>query len=244
MADSAVKIPFTEASAPSTPATGKVVIYAKTDGLLYSKDDAGTETLVSGGAGGGSVATDAIWDAAGDLAVGSGANTAAKLAIGTSGFVLTSNGTTAAWATPVAAGTIIGIDIETGGDQSIVSATLADLPTNIAVTFTVPASGKVIVRLAATAGATTAPTAGAYQSWGIRESTSIIAGGVGDSIAVRQPTAAAETMQSCVKEFYFTGLTPGASLTYKWAAANSVGTGSTFKASTNSPAIMTVIAAP
>jgi len=97
MADSAVKIPFTEAAAPSTPATGKVVIYAKTDGLLYSKDDAGTETLVSGGAGGGSVATDAIWDAAGDLAVGSGANTAARLAIGAAGLALVSNGTTAAW---------------------------------------------------------------------------------------------------------------------------------------------------
>jgi hypothetical protein len=42
-----------EAAAPGTPATGKVELYAKTDGLLYSKDDAGTETLVSGGAGGG-----------------------------------------------------------------------------------------------------------------------------------------------------------------------------------------------
>jgi hypothetical protein len=44
---------FTEAAAPATPATGKVILYAKVDGLLYSKDDAGTETLVSGGAGGG-----------------------------------------------------------------------------------------------------------------------------------------------------------------------------------------------
>jgi hypothetical protein len=88
MASEAVKIPFTEAAAPSTPAAGTVVIYAKTDGLLYSKDDAGSETLVSGGAGGGSVATDAIWDAAGDLAVGSGANTAAKLALGNAGALL------------------------------------------------------------------------------------------------------------------------------------------------------------
>jgi hypothetical protein len=46
---------FDEVAAPSTPASGKVVLYAKTDGLLYSKDDAGTETLVSGGAGGGSI---------------------------------------------------------------------------------------------------------------------------------------------------------------------------------------------
>lgn len=41
------------ASAPGTPASGTVILYAKQDGLLYSKDDAGTETLVSGGAGGG-----------------------------------------------------------------------------------------------------------------------------------------------------------------------------------------------
>ena len=32
-------------------------LYAKTDGLLYSKDDAGTETLVSGGAGSGGIAS-------------------------------------------------------------------------------------------------------------------------------------------------------------------------------------------
>jgi len=37
---------------------------------------------------GGSVATDAIWDAKGDLAVGTGANTAAKLTVGTNGMQL------------------------------------------------------------------------------------------------------------------------------------------------------------
>ncbi len=47
------KLILGEAAAPSTPATGDVSLYAKTDGLLYSKDDAGAETLVSGGAGGG-----------------------------------------------------------------------------------------------------------------------------------------------------------------------------------------------
>lgn len=36
-----------ESAAPSTPASGKVAIYAKTDGLVYGKDDAGTETLIS-----------------------------------------------------------------------------------------------------------------------------------------------------------------------------------------------------
>lgn len=39
------------ASAMGTPAAGNVALYAKADGLLYSKDDAGAEVLVSGGAG-------------------------------------------------------------------------------------------------------------------------------------------------------------------------------------------------
>lgn len=47
------KVILGEAAAPATPSAGEVKLYAKTDGLLYSKDDAGTETLVSGGAGGG-----------------------------------------------------------------------------------------------------------------------------------------------------------------------------------------------
>jgi hypothetical protein len=43
---------YAEGSAPSTPAAGLVETYAKTDGLLYSKDDAGLETLMSAGADG------------------------------------------------------------------------------------------------------------------------------------------------------------------------------------------------
>jgi hypothetical protein len=39
---------FSEAAAPATPATGKVALYAKTDGRVYSKDDAGTETSFVG----------------------------------------------------------------------------------------------------------------------------------------------------------------------------------------------------
>ena len=37
------------------------------------------------------VASDTLWDAKGDLAVGTGANTAAKLAVGTNGYVLTAD---------------------------------------------------------------------------------------------------------------------------------------------------------
>lgn len=42
---------FDEGAAASTPAAAKVTVYAKSDGLMYSKDDAGVETLMSGGAG-------------------------------------------------------------------------------------------------------------------------------------------------------------------------------------------------
>jgi hypothetical protein len=51
MATSAARIDFDEGSAPASPDTGQVRLYAKSDGLLYSKDDAGAETLVSSGAG-------------------------------------------------------------------------------------------------------------------------------------------------------------------------------------------------
>lgn len=40
-----------------------------------------------------SVSTDSLWDAKGDLAVGTGANTASKLAVGTNGYVLTADST-------------------------------------------------------------------------------------------------------------------------------------------------------
>lgn len=90
------KLLLDEGAAPSTPAATNVAIYAKSDGLIYSKDDAGAETLMSSGASG-AVATDTIWDAAGDLAVGSGANTAARLAIGAAGGALSRVNGAVAW---------------------------------------------------------------------------------------------------------------------------------------------------
>lgn len=65
---------------------------------LYGCTATNTWTLLGdGGGGGGAVATDAIWDAAGDLAVGSGANTAVRLAKGNDGDVLTISGGSVAW---------------------------------------------------------------------------------------------------------------------------------------------------
>ena len=45
---------ISEGGSTATPAAGRVTVYAKADGLLYSKDDAGSESLVSGAGGGSS----------------------------------------------------------------------------------------------------------------------------------------------------------------------------------------------
>ena len=89
------------------------------DRILFWDDSAGIYTYLTAGSGltitgttmtsaggSGDVATDVIWDAAGDLAVGTGANTAAKLSIGTALQVLRTNaGATALeWSTPAGGG--------------------------------------------------------------------------------------------------------------------------------------------
>ncbi|MGH7178748.1 MAG: hypothetical protein ACREJC_15325, partial [Tepidisphaeraceae bacterium] len=53
---------FKEITAPPTPASANVNVYAKSDGKLYSKDDAGVETLMSGGSGGGASEFESILD--------------------------------------------------------------------------------------------------------------------------------------------------------------------------------------
>lgn len=56
---------------------------------LYGCTASNTWTLLGDGVGAAAVATDTIWDAAGDLVYGTGANTAVRLAPGTTGQVLT-----------------------------------------------------------------------------------------------------------------------------------------------------------
>ncbi len=93
-----------QGSAPSTPASGYSSIFAKADGL-YIVDDAGG---VTGPFKAVTLGSDTLWDAKGDLVVGSGANTATKLTVGSNGKVLTANsGATEGveWATPLTVAT-------------------------------------------------------------------------------------------------------------------------------------------
>jgi len=84
----------------TNPAADYRRLFLGEDGQLHVRDSAGTVTAI----GAGSVATDAIWDAAGDLAVGSGANTAAALTKGSDNDVLTISASThvPVWAAPAA----------------------------------------------------------------------------------------------------------------------------------------------
>ena len=123
------------------------------DGLLHVKDSAGTVTDPF--TGGGSVATDAIWDAKGDLAAATGANTAQKLTVGgTNGMSLRvdSAATTGLrWANQ-------GFDFQhyTGGDIALTSTSMAaeSGPTHLVVAAA--ASDLLMVSVSCTAVTTTA----------------------------------------------------------------------------------------
>jgi hypothetical protein len=86
---------FAEGAAPGTPASAVSRLYVKSDGLFYSKDDAGVETLVSSSAGLSDPMT-----TRGDIIVRNASNVTARLGRGSASQVLTSDGTDVAWATP------------------------------------------------------------------------------------------------------------------------------------------------
>lgn len=91
----------THAARPAASAVGSGGLYSCTDHSLVYQTDGANWTTWASLAGTGSVATDAIWDAAGDLAVGTGANTAARVGIGASnGMILQRSAGAVAWGYP------------------------------------------------------------------------------------------------------------------------------------------------
>jgi len=92
---------FEEHVDPANPAAGHQRMFIDTDHVLKIRDSAGTVTPFASSAG--AVATDAIFDTKGDLPVGTGADTASKLAAGANGLVLTAasgEATGLQWAVP------------------------------------------------------------------------------------------------------------------------------------------------
>ncbi|MGI8685131.1 MAG: hypothetical protein ACR2MO_08615 [Acidimicrobiales bacterium] len=125
---------------------------------------------------------------------------------------------------------------------STVSATLVDVDAaNLAVTFTPPPSGVVLVELNALASVT-GGISDTYLGWGLRVGAAEVAR---SHARVLGPLAAQTRMPYLVK---FTGLVPAVAVTWKWAHRREAGTGTVFhltggEASTSvGPAVMTVYA--
>src|SRR3990167_4186198 len=98
------EVKFSEGAAASTPSAAQVTLYAKADGLLYSKDDAGTETLVSGGSSSNhallsATHSDTVANAVtrGSLVYANATPAWDELVIGAANRVLGSDGTDVAW---------------------------------------------------------------------------------------------------------------------------------------------------
>lgn len=130
-----------DALAPTTT-KGDLIVHNGTDNVRVAVGGTNGHVLTvdSGEAAGvkwaaaaaaGDVATDAIWDAKGDLAVGTGANTAAKLAVGTNGHVLTADsaeatGTKWAAVTASAGGSDTQLQRNTSGSLGGISGATSD----------------------------------------------------------------------------------------------------------------------
>jgi hypothetical protein len=191
-----------------------------THSLVYKSNFAGNSWATWATLGGTSttVATDAIWDAAGDLAVGTGADTAAKLTKGADGTVLRMAAGAVGWAEQ--AGRLLAVHAYAPASTATYTSTstsLADVDaTNMAITFIAPASGNIVVSLTAYTD-----VAVGDGFWGLRESTTNLAGSVGRVIRGPQGAAIITTYR-----FYLSGVSAG-SHTYKWSF--SVGTGATMR---------------
>jgi hypothetical protein len=99
-------------------------IYAESDThVIYQSDGSSWNVWASIGA----VAADSIWDTKGDLAVGTGADTAAKLPVGSNGQVLTADSTQTTglkWAAAAGGSTFHGVQTHASTTQSISSSSL------------------------------------------------------------------------------------------------------------------------
>lgn len=88
-----------------------------------------------------------------------------------------------------------------------------DVDASLAVTFTVPDSGEVFVRLSASAGSAADTT---ETQWNLRE-------GASDVPNTGVKAGVGPNMEGVTRVLHLSGLTPGASKTYKWGFKTEVG---------------------
>jgi hypothetical protein len=191
------------ASRPAANAVAGGTIYSATDtGAITQSDGSSWATFATISSGLADPMT-----TRGDIIVRNASNVTARLAIGSSGKVLSSDGTDISWQTPAGASGMLASHVYAPSTQTVYStssSTMADVDaTNMAVTFTAPASGNVRVVLSAWGDLATAD----FYHWGLRESTTnlavvtVVRGGGQGYIYV---------------PIYLTGISAG-SHTYKWS---------------------------
>jgi hypothetical protein len=147
----------------SLPTSGKILFYAKSNGVFYSLDSAGTETPIGGGSGtvtsvdfsggatgltsiGGPITTSGTITLGGTLAVtngGTGATTQAGAAnavlpnqSSNSGKFLTTDGTNVSWATVSGTGTVTSVGVSSSGTYSA-ALTVGSSPVTSSGTITI-----------------------------------------------------------------------------------------------------------
>lgn len=136
--------PDTHANRPSASGKPDGVMYVCTTHLKIYKTVSGAWTDYSVQGSGTTVATDTVFDAKGDLAVATAADTSARLAVGTDGFSLladSSQTTGLKWGLPV-----LLVNTQTGTTYTLVlgdGGKLVTLSNAGAVTLTVPTNASV-----------------------------------------------------------------------------------------------------
>lgn len=221
-----------EGSAPADPASGDQRLFVdSSDHLLKLVDSSGTVTTV-----GGSGMTNPM-TTLGDVIVGGASGAAARLGVGSDGQVLTADsGSTDGIKWAAASGSPLAVhSYAPASDGTIYTATttsaLAD-STNLAVTFTAPASTNVFVKFT---GIANTGGSGSDQYWELWESTSRVGTNT-------RKAAGVSFFGSVVAAFYVTGISAG-SHTYKWAVYKTTGTSLLSGGPTYGAAVMEVWAA-
>lgn len=165
---------------------------------------------------------DTLVDAKGDLIVGTAADTVARLAVGTNGHVLTADSAEAGgvkWAAAAAGGGVLASTSYRPGSNAGISAgtSFGDIDaTNVAVTFTAPSSGAVVLLF------------GCYASAGAANLSFNLRTAAGD-VANTDQIVCNNSNVYTPASWKITGLTPSNSYTYKIGfKTGSVGLGTVF----------------